>query len=105
MSNITDSVFFGGLLCALGVIFINVAIKKRNRLRKTQDTQRTKVSSAQQGYVEIEGFAWPDFETVESSSGLKTIHHSLQIQRLESVGRSKHWRTIFTKIHNITLSI
>ncbi len=101
MSDNSKVLKLGFVLCVLGGTFLYSAIKKQKRLRKIQDTQRSKVASAPQGFVEIEGFAWPYTETVNLSCGLKAVYHSLEIQRYEKRGKSSQWVTFLKKNHEV----
>ncbi len=79
------------------------AIKNHKRLRKIVDTPRSKVASAPQGFIELEGFAWPQGETVQTLDGEEAIFYVLQIQKEEQSGsgknRRRYWVTVFNYEH------
>lgn len=79
------------------------AIRNHQRLRKVVDTPRSKVASAPQGFVELEGFAWPQGETVQTLDNEEAIYYVLQIQREEQRGSGKNrrrtWITVFNYDH------
>ncbi len=66
-------------------------------------TPRSKTVSAPQGFVELEGFAWPIGPTVTTKTGLEAIYYSLCLQRQDTQGAGKNkkkvWVTIFTHVH------
>ncbi len=85
-----------------GVFFIVTGLKKLKNARKVQDTPRSKIATAPQGYVEFEGFAWPQSITTQLSSGMEAVYYSLKIERQDQEGSGKNkrtvWRTVFTHV-------
>jgi len=95
----------GGLIVgfAFGVILFHRAFKAHKRLRHIEDTPRSKVASAAQGMVELQGFAWPQTETIKTLNDKDAVYYEFKLQREESRGsgknRRKVWVTILTKSH------
>lgn len=91
--------FEGGLaLLVIGGGFVFKAVKDHRQKRKVQDTQRSKIATAPQGYVEFEGFAWPMTETVEINDGYQTLYYSLEVQQFVQSGKSSQWETVHTHL-------
>lgn len=73
-----------------------ISLRKK---RLIEDTPTSKIRSASQGYVELEGFA----KAVDSSmlsaplSGKPCLWYSYKIERHETSGKSSSWRTIESK--------
>lgn len=85
------AVFGGGLLWT--------AIKNHRMKRKVADTPRSKASSAPQGYVELEGLAWPKSKTIASGEGKEAVYYCLLIQRKVKRGKSHEWVTVHKEVH------
>lgn len=85
-----------------GGLLIN-SISRRKKTRKIADTPRSKVASAPQGYVELQGFAWPAAQYARSAAGDEIVYYSLEVQRAESRGsgknRRREWVPVFTHGH------
>lgn len=87
--------FFGGGL-------ILHALSRKRSVRKIEDTPRSKVASAPQGYVELQGFAWPAAggKVERNAQGHETVYYRLALQRAETRGsgknRKKVWVTVFS---------
>ena len=97
------AIFAGG-----GILYSG--LKRRTRARAIEEMPRSKIATAPQGLVEVEGFAWPNENRVaRSSSGFENVYYELQLQREESRGsgknRRKVWVTIFTHRHAETFYI
>ncbi len=79
------------------------AIRKHRRVRGVTDAPRSKVASAAQGFVELEGFAWPTSQTVKSKDDAEVLYCSFELQREESqgsgTGRQRKWVTVFSHKH------
>lgn len=79
------------------------AIKKHKKARQVQDTPRSKVASAPQGYVELQGFAWPIAQTFEGGEGYDTVYYSFTLQKQVTKGHGKskrrEWETVFVRVH------
>lgn len=92
---------FAGPAVIFGIALMIMGIKKFQNARKIKDTPRSKISSAPQGYVEFEGFAWPQSTTTKLASGLEAVHYSLLIERQDTEGSGKKkrkvWRTVYQK--------
>jgi hypothetical protein len=91
------------LLSAGGGLFWS-AIKNQKKTRKIQDTARSVLSSAAQGYIESQGFAWPAFESVPTREGYDAVYFSFTLQKEIVTGSGKNkrreWITVFTLLHN-----
>lgn len=95
----------GAFFLFAGGLFLYKSIAEYKRFRKVKESRKSRVASAPEGYVEIEGFAWPFTDTVDSIDGFKAVYRSVQIQRLEHRGDSEdsytEWVTIFEKKHDV----
>jgi len=95
----------GGLIVgfAFGVILFHRAFKAHKRLRHIEDTPRSKVASAAQGMVELQGFAWPQTETIKTLADKDAVYYEFKLQREETRGSGKNkrktWVTVLTKAH------
>lgn len=101
--NSTDKVKAIGLCLFFGGLLLYRSIRRHRMIRRAVDTPRSKTASAPQGFVELEGFAWPDTDTVISCSGNEALYHSFQLQREVTRGsgksRRRTWETVFQRIH------
>lgn len=77
------------------------AIRKSRRARLVADTPRSKTATAPQGFVELEGFAWPCDKTMISNSGLEAVYYTLKVQKLVSTGSGKNKRTTWTTVYTL----
>lgn len=103
-----DKIIKAILFCLLvGGGLIVSAIRRQRRVRQIQDTPRSKTASAPQGFVELEGFAWPAGDVVRSVNGNETVYYAVELQREESRGsgksRRKVWVTVWTHKPNLPL--
>src|SRR5262245_60860904 len=71
---------------------------ERASARHIQDTPRSKVATAPQGLVEVEGFAWPESEVDKTLNGLEAVYRCLTLQRQDTEyddgKRRKVWKTV-----------
>jgi hypothetical protein len=92
-----------GAAFVFGFALIFKAIKRNHSVKKIQDTPKSKVESAPQGYVEFEGFAWPSESTVRGCSGEEAVYYSLQIQKkvtkYHGNKRRTEWVTLYSHFH------
>ncbi len=91
-------------LIAIGAVLFYRAIVSHRRLRMVQDTPRSKVSSAAQGLVELQGFAWPyNDKCLPNLNQKETVYYDFQLQQEESTGsgnnRRTEWVTVFHLEH------
>lgn len=78
---------------ALAMAVLYYAIHLWRAARKIKDTPGSKIASAPQGYVEVEGFAWPVDQCSRLASGREVVHYSCMLQRKETRGSGKNRRT------------
>lgn len=83
------SLFGGGALVSAGM-------KRYFLTRKTQDTATSKIAFAAQGFVELEGYAWPasDRKTINSLAGRGTVFYKVLLQKYVRRGKNSHWETL-----------
>lgn len=90
-------VFGGGLFWG--------AIKQHRRVRQIEDTPSSKTSSAPQGLVELQGFAWPEGDVYMMDGQREVVYYSREIQYARPAvlfyGRGSRWITLAKKEHNI----
>ncbi|MGE4133038.1 MAG: hypothetical protein AB7F86_15460 [Bdellovibrionales bacterium] len=83
-----------------GAVLFAKAHKRKKKARLVEDMPRSKISSAPQGLVELQGFAWPTKEGLNLPRGIRVVYFSLALQREETRGtgksRRKEWVTIHT---------
>lgn len=67
--------------------------------RKIKDTARSKIATAPQGLIEVEGFAWPKNGTTVTSTDLRAVHYDFKLEELVQQGsgknRKKKWVTVY----------
>ena len=82
------------LLCCLGLGWFG--LKNLIKARIIEDTATSKVRSASQGYVELEGFAKPleGKQLLAPLTGKPCLWFSFKVERHDSSGKSNHWRTV-----------
>lgn len=86
-----------------GVGLLLTAIRRQKRLKVSQDTPTSKIASAPQGFVELQGFAWPrGAETVTNLKGEPMVYYSLLIERQESRGSGKSRRTLWVPVFSMS---
>ena len=76
------------------------AISNHKRLRKIVDTPRSKVASAPQGFVELEGFAWPQGETVQTLDNEEAIYYVLSVEKEQESGSGKNRKKTWVPVFN-----
>lgn len=98
-----DTLKLIAFLIITGLTLFIWAIRNHRRARKIQDTPRSKIASAPQGYAEFEGFAWPASDVFDAPGGFKAVYYSFQLQREETRGSGKNrkrvWVTVFSFAH------
>ena len=92
------------ILCAgFGSFFILQALRRQKRVRQIQDTPKSKIASAPQGLVEVQGFAWPSEKGFISPMGHELVyyHFSLEKEEYRGSGRYKKrvWVPVFSHTH------
>lgn len=83
-----------------GAFFVFDGVKRRRRDRNIETTPTSKLATAPQGMIEVEGFAWSkEGHVVDSLSQQKCVFYEFELQRLESRGSGKNrrqeWVTVF----------
>lgn len=89
-------------LFILGASFFHKAIRTHRRMRQIEDTPRSKVASAAQGLVELQGFAWPLESCAQTVQQKQAVFYEFKLQKLKKKsGKNKgsEWVTVFTKSH------
>lgn len=100
-----------GLGClVIGAPVLWSSVRQRRRVRMIEDTPRSKIASAPQGFVEVEGFAWPNDDKITLTiSGAEAVYHEFLLQREEERGsgknRRKDWVTVFSCAHSVPFYI
>ncbi len=80
------------------------SIKIHKRLRKIQDTPRSKASSASQGFSELQGFAWPFQSTIFSARQTEAVYYKFRLQREETRGSGKNRRRVWVTVGETSLT-
>lgn len=85
-----------------GGLLVN-AIKRHRRVRHIQDSPRSRIAAAAQGFNEFEGFAWPKEQVIKTISNEEAVYYEFLLQREESRGSGKNrrteWVTIYSESH------
>ena len=88
------------ILCyVVGAFALWISIRKHKKSRQVQDTPRSKLGSAPQGLVEIQGFAWPNGEPFLTPEGKDVVYYYFQLQRKETRGSGKNKSTVWVPVH------
>jgi hypothetical protein len=88
----------------LGFYLFHGALRRQRRVRQIEDTPRSKLSSAPQGFVEAQGFAWPKGECPKNFKGQDLVYYSFALQREETRGSGKNRRTEWITVYSISQS-
>ena len=89
-------------LFAFGAYLIFEAFRRSKRSREVKDLALSKLATAPQGLIEVEGFAWPrDNQVSKDSAGYDVVYQKFELQLLSNSGfgsdRKKNWETVFQK--------
>lgn len=87
-----------GYLLGGGLIW--TALHRQKRTRQVEDTPRSKIASAPQGHVELQGFAWPESKSLTTVDGFEAVYYSLSLQREETRGSGKNRRKVWVTVWN-----
>lgn len=82
----------------LGAGLIWQALRRQKRVRLIQDTPKSKISSAPQGLVEIQGFAWPLEKGHLNRAGQELVYYKFSLQRHETRGSGKNKKTVWVEV-------
>ncbi len=91
----------GLLVCfGFGIYLIFNAFKKLRRSRLVEDTPLSKIATAPQGWIELEGFAWPRNNVVrKNSEDFEVVHQVFELQQQlttkPGTQNKKEWVTVF----------
>jgi len=96
--NVTDgkSSFVLAALCILTLVCFILAFYYLRRARLIEDTPTSKIRSATQGYVELEGAvsAGEGGGLIAPLSGIPCVWFHYKIQQLQKSGKNSRWQTI-----------
>ena len=89
-------------LFAFGGYWIFEAFRRSKRSREVKDLALSRLATAPQGLIEVEGFAWPrDNQVSKDSSGFEVVYQKFELQILSTgqgeSNREKNWQTVFQK--------
>ncbi len=99
--NLALVLFFAGAALFWGVI------KQHRRIRQIEDTASSKTSTAAQGLVELQGFAWPAGPTYKLKNQQEVVYYSCEIQYSRSgfyfyfLSSQFRWKTVAKRVHAI----
>lgn len=88
---VTALVLAGGSAVCFFFGFRNLA-----RSRKIRDTAVSKAASAPQGYVELEGFAWPDGSATSNLTERPVVYYQIAIEEYKKSGDKKKWVRVWS---------
>jgi E3 Ubiquitin ligase len=91
-------IFIGGGLLIKGLLNFR-------KSRKIQDTARIDISSAPQGLVELEGYAWPLEPPLSAVCGRQVVYYHYKVQQLVKRGKSSSWETRYQFNHNASFYV
>jgi hypothetical protein len=81
-------------LIILGTMGVFRGLKTFNEKRKIEDTACSKIVSAPQGLVEVQGQAWPT-GNLKCMDGRPVCYWDLRVQRYQKSGRNSSWVTVY----------
>lgn len=86
----------------LGTALLATGFRRFKQVRKVQDTARSRSSAAPQGFVELEGFAWPAEQVVDAGEGFEAVYYSvcLQQRKKKSGKKNSEWVTVYERVYN-----
>lgn len=76
-----------------GGAFLHIGLKKFLRSRQTEDLAITNIASSPQGWVAVEGQAWPTVER-KGIDGRSVCYWKIDIQQFASERKSNNWKTV-----------
>lgn len=79
----------------IGLVGIANGYRKFRTRRKIENTARSKISTAPQGLVEVEGQAWPT-AVRKSLDGRPVCFWSIEVQEYRKSGKNSSWQTVYT---------
>lgn len=97
--------FKGSLaLLGFGAVFLFYAALRMRDVQRVRNAPRSKLASAPQGWVEVQGFAWPVDQT-SVVSGREVLFHSVVIEEHQTEWdsnekKSKRWVPVFHHVVN-----
>jgi hypothetical protein len=96
-SNDKGGALKGGIfLIVLGGGLVYSGLRRFRRTRKVEDTPTSPIQSAPQGYVEIQGNAWPLAESATKNvRGKSSVFRHLKVQMLVRSGKNNRWKSIY----------
>lgn len=85
------------VLFIFGGGFLYKAYQRRKRLQNITGLPRSKIESAPQGLVELQGFAWPCQTPAVTAEGAEAIYYSFDLQKQESGrgDRKNDWVSVY----------
>lgn len=88
---------------ALGIGLIWLSLKEAFRQRWILDRPSSRIATAAQGKVELQGFAWPDTRTRPSLFGRHAVYLDLVLERnflSERVDKNhRRWTPVWSRVH------
>lgn len=92
--------------CAsVGSYLLYNALSRLRKIRSIADTPTSKSSTAPQGFIELQGFAWIKDKTNQTIEGSEALYYSIKLERLEKKGKKKVWKTVFEQTHANTFYV
>ncbi|MSP18633.1 MAG: hypothetical protein EXR74_03580 [Bdellovibrionales bacterium] len=86
----------GITLIFLGGGLVYSGLRRFRRTRKVEDTPTSPIQSATQGYVEIQGNAWPVADSgTKNLKGRNCVFRHLDIQVYVESGKNSRWKTVY----------
>jgi hypothetical protein len=90
-------ILIGSVFSAV-LFFLMIRAFRKKRL--IEDSHRSNIGTAPQGFVELQGFAWPKDHTMPLENGFKGVYYSFQLQREETRGSGKNKRKVWVTVHS-----
>ncbi|MEW6055511.1 MAG: GIDE domain-containing protein [Bdellovibrionota bacterium] len=85
----------GIFLSVMAAGLLRSGFKRMAQTRKVLDAGSVPIASAPQGFVEIQGHAWPGNPLYSYIEGKPSVYVSLLVQEKVRSGKRSHWKTIF----------
>lgn len=87
-------------LIGAGGFLVFAGLKRLRRKRIVEDTASIDISSAPQGQVEIQGYAWPQTGHSLTLGGRKALYHRLVLEKYVKRDKNSSWEHQWSKTHS-----
>ncbi|MBU6375442.1 MAG: hypothetical protein KGQ59_05560, partial [Bdellovibrionales bacterium] len=86
---------FSGAAIFFGGAFVYSGLKRYFRARQSVDQSTSKIATAAQGFVELQGHAWPNSNKVlDGLNGQRCVYLHLKLEKQVNRGKSRKWEIV-----------